>query len=355
MKSIAPLALIALSLVDCASDSEDRALRDLEVGHAEVDGLRIDVDDGLAAVRRLAPGEVALWAGAPVFGFTIVAPEAQAFTIALDNVMADATLSVAGVELAPMVDEGVRKRFAVDLPAGTTRLSVTTADAGNRGAWRFGLLSDVQTAIDEVGDVFAVLGGQDIRFVLGAGDLSQEGTAEELVRFQHEMTALPVPYYSTLGNHDAPPATPWHDLFGRGSFRFRFRGVQFTMLDSASATLDPLVRQWLDGWLAEAAGDVHVVAMHIPLLDPIGVRNGAFGSRHEAGAVLSRLAAGGVDLTLYGHIHSFYEFDNAGIPAFISGGGGALAEQLDGIGRHVMVIEIGADAGVVTTEIVRVD
>jgi 3',5'-cyclic-AMP phosphodiesterase len=348
-------ALFALSLLDCASEAGDRALRDLEVGHAEVDGMRIDVDEGLAAVRHLAPGELHLWAGAPLLDFTITTPAARIWTIAIDNVTSDAALVAHGLDVTPVADEGVRKRFAVDLPAGTTRLSLTTPDAGDRTSWRFGLLSDVQDAIDEVGDVFAVLGAQDIRFVLGAGDLSQRGTTEELSRFQQEMTALPVPYYSTLGNHDAPPATPWHDLFGRGNFRFRFRGVQFTMLDSASATLDPLVREWLDGWLAEAASDVHVVAMHIPLLDPIGVRNGAFGSRHEAGAILARLAAGRVDLTLYGHIHSFYAYDNAGIPAFISGGGGALAEQLDGIGRHVMVIEIGADTGVIATEIVRVD
>lgn len=354
MKAKLVLSFLALSLVDCASDAEDRALRDLEVGHAETAGFRVDVTEGLAAVRSFGAGELSLWASAPVFSFTISSPEPRRWTIAVDNAMADARLESEGAATV-IADNGPRKRFEVDLPAGESRLAITTPDAADRTVFRFGLLSDVQTAIDEVGDVFAALGAQDIRFVLGAGDLSQNGTSEELARFQNEMLALPVPYYSTLGNHDAPPATPWHDWFGRGSFRFRFRGVQFTMVDSASATLDPMVRGWLDGWLAEGRSDVHVVAMHVPLLDPIGVRNGAFGSRHEAAAVLGRLAAEGVDLTLYGHIHSFYEFDNAGIPAFISGGGGALPEKFDGVGRHVMVIELGADAGVVSTALVRVD
>ena len=64
--------------------------------------------------------------------------------------------------------------------------------------------------------------------------------------------------------------------------------------------------------------------MHIPPVDPIGVRNGSFANRNEAAKLLTRLARGGVDLTLYGHIHSYYAFENAGIPAHISGGGGAI-------------------------------
>jgi hypothetical protein len=62
-----------------------------------------------------------------------------------------------------------------------------------------------------------------------------------------------------------------------------------------------------------------------------------------------------VDLTLYGHIHSFYQYENANIPAFISGGGGADDEKLDSYGRHFMLIEIGADDGLLSTDVVFVD
>jgi Icc-related predicted phosphoesterase len=119
--------------------------------------------------------------------------------------------------------------------------------------------------------------------------------------------------------------------------------------------LDPLVDGWVDDWLAAARDDVHVVGMHIPPLDPVGVRNGAFASRSEASALLARFAEARVDLTLYGHIHSYYSFDNAGIPAFISGGGGALPERFDDIGRHFLLIDVDATRGVTGTRIVRVD
>ena len=71
--------------------------------------------------------------------------------------------------------------------------------------------------------------------------------------------------------------------------------------------------------------------------------------------LLERLAEGEVDLTLYGHIHSYYAWANAGIPAYISGGGGALPEKLDGIGRHFLVVEPDPPGGVASVALVRVD
>jgi Icc-related predicted phosphoesterase len=134
-----------------------------------------------------------------------------------------------------------------------------------------------------------------------------------------------------------------------------FRGVQFTMLDSGSATLAPTTYRRLTGWLAEGQSRVHVVGMHMPPLDPVGTRNGGFASRAEAARLLALLSRGEVDLTVYGHIHSYYSFSNAGIPAFISGGGGAIPERFDGIGRHFLVIDVAPEAATVTAQVVRID
>jgi 3',5'-cyclic AMP phosphodiesterase CpdA len=95
--------------------------------------------------------------------------------------------------------------------------------------------------------------------------------------------------------------------------------------------------------------------MHIPPLDPVGVRNGAFANRNEAAKLLARLAGGNVDLTLYGHIHSYYRFDNAGIDAHISGGGGAIPERFDDVGRHYLVVTVDASTGIGARELVRID
>ena len=249
------------------------------------------------------------------------------------------------------------KTLRIDLPVGESTLVLAPTDAQQAGPLRFAVLSDVQEAIDEVQDIYAKVNAEkDVRFVLGAGDLTQQGTVDQLGRFEKELRSLRLPYYTTLGNHElgrTPP--PFQDLYGRGNFSFEFRQVRFTLLDSASATIDPLVYDWLDEWLAAGRHQTHIVGMHIPPMDPVGVRNGGFASRGEAAKLLSRLAQGRVDLTLYGHIHSYYDFDNAGIPAHISGGGGAIPERFDGIGRHFLVVDVDAGAGIKNVRVVRVD
>jgi Icc protein len=95
--------------------------------------------------------------------------------------------------------------------------------------------------------------------------------------------------------------------------------------------------------------------MHVPPIDPVGVRNGSFASRNEGAKLLKRLADGGVDLTIYGHIHSYYSFENAGIPAYVSGGGGAIPERFDNMGRHFLVVAVEPQVGIQNVEVVRVD
>jgi Icc-related predicted phosphoesterase len=345
----------------CQRPAEDRAARDLEIGKAGDGTLAVRVVGGLAAVRELSPSRLVLWCSAPGLEIELEARETRRLTLELRNVMSSVVLSVLdpgdGLARALPSDLATIKRYELTIPAGTTRLRVGAPGADGEGAFRFALMSDVQEAIGRVQDLFSRMNEEpDLDFLLGAGDLTQQGTVEQLVRYQKELRELDIPYYTTLGNHElgtTPP--PYQDYLGRASFHFVHRGVRFSMLDSGSATLDPTVDGWLDVWLAAGRDHVHVVAMHIPPLDPVGVRNGAFGSRSEAAALLARLAQAHVDLTLYGHIHSYYAFDNAGIPAFISGGGGALPERFDDIGRHFVVIDVDARRGVVGSRIVRVD
>jgi hypothetical protein len=95
--------------------------------------------------------------------------------------------------------------------------------------------------------------------------------------------------------------------------------------------------------------------MHVPPIDPVGVRNGSFASRMEAHKLLQRFLQGRVDLTLYGHVHSFYDFSNADIPAVISGGGGAIPERFDDVGRHFVVFEINTRTGTFSKNLVAIE
>jgi hypothetical protein len=349
-----------LAAAGCVEVAEDRAQRDLQVGRAASNELKVEVEEGLACVRRIDGSQVDLWLGAPDVRIGVTRDTGLPFTLAADNVMPDATVTVNGAIVPVMVEQGPRptqKRWTLSLFERSSVVRIAPPDATSPTPFRFADLADVQEAIGRVQDIYARIDADPaIRFVLFSGDLTQRGSEGELDRFERELAGLRVPMYPTLGNHELGASwAPYHTRFGRGSYRFRFHDVQFTMLDDASATVAPVAYGWLDGWLRDAAGSVHVVAMHIPPLDPVGLRNGGFASRAEASRLLGMLAAGRVDLTIYGHVHSYYGFENGGAPAVISGGGGAVPERFDGIGRHFLSLDVDPVAQRITWSVVRVD
>ena len=356
------VAVASASLLGaCLRPGEDRARRDEQVGRATADGVRVDVALGHAAVRELATDRVRLWAAAPRLSVTLewqASPPAE-LVVEVQNCMQRAELVT---EDAPLLASerapGNVCSFRLGPPSGASaRLEIAPPDTAQPSPFRFAVMSDVQEAIDRVQDIYGVMNAQpDLDFLLGAGDLTERGTRDQLERFEAELGGLDIPYYTTLGNHELGEAPSlYQDYFGRGSQSFEYRGVRFTLLDSASASIDPIVFGWLDEWLEQGKDSGHVVAMHIPPLDPIGVRNGAFANRNEAAKLLARLAAAGVDLTLYGHVHSYYHFENAGMPAHISGGGGAIPERFDDIGRHFLVVDADPGTQAFDVSVVRVD
>jgi predicted phosphodiesterase len=356
-------ALAAPWALSCLDVAEGRARRDLEVGKAAAGEARVVVESGLAAVRRIAPGELALWASAPALSIRLTDAAGGTWNVTIENVLADAELFAEAngnpvpveVVAAPFPTE---RTFRLTVPAGAeVRLSLRPPDEALLEPWRFAVYADVQEDIDRVQDIYRRMNETaGVRFALISGDLTSQGSAEELERFQREMKTLAFPCFATLGNHELGTRDDlYHDWFGRGNYTFAFRGVQFTMLDSASATIDPLAYGFLEGWLAEGRERLHVATMHLAPIDPVGTRNGSFASRAEANKLLGMLADGHVDLTFYGHIHSFYAFENAGIPAYISGGGGAIPERLDGIGRHFVTVDVEPPGKVAQVAVVRVD
>lgn len=356
----------------CIHVAESRAQADLTVGQADTDAMRIAVKDGLACIRASSAELVDVRAQAPVFTIALKRKTAsRTLDVRIRNALPDATLSVVevggarpgaslGVIDEPRVADVTDRRFRVPIPDGTSselELRVGAPDQDDLRPYRFAVLADVQEAIPSVRDIYTRMNqDQDIRFVVFSGDLTRRGSQEELEEFEDRERELRVPLYATLGNHElGADEVYFQKMFGRGNFHFQFRGVAFTLLDSGSATIDPLAYDWLEGWLEGSKERVHVVAMHIPPLDPVGVRSGAFASRSEAAKLLSMLAKGKVDLSLYGHVHSYYAFSNAGVPAYISGGGGAIPERLDGIGRHYLVVDVDPKVGVRSVGLTRVD
>lgn len=371
-RAIALGAALGLALAaGCLRKGEERALSDLEVGVAAAEAVTVAVDDGLAHVRAVEAGaanRITLWGSAPAFTLALSAETGAAWELTVQNCMPDAALTAldgALVDITPLAGtpRPTVRRWQVTLRGAPgvaeARLRVAPPDADTLApgeSWRFAVMGDIQRALDRVDDIFARI-DQDpgIRFVASTGDIVQSGENDEYALWERQLEALDVPYFSTIGNHELFASFErWRARFGRFNVHFRFKGAAFSLIDSGNASVDPLVQDWLDEWLEAADDDVHFFFTHYPLIDPIGVRAGSFRSSQEAHKLLDRLAEERVDVTFYGHIHSYYAFANAGIPAYISGGGGAIPERWDGVGRHFLTVDVTAD-GVRSVGLVRVD
>ena len=87
---------LALGLTSsCLRPTEDRAERDLTVGQAELGALRVQVTDGLAAVRSLTEGELVLWGSAPSFELVLQSSRRQRLELEVQNCLPEAELASA--------------------------------------------------------------------------------------------------------------------------------------------------------------------------------------------------------------------------------------------------------------------
>ena len=339
----------------CVDVGQDRADFDEGIGVAEMAAAKVVVTDGLARVLQLDAAGLVLWAQAPTLeiALEVIDPNGAPTALEVQNCVPDAQLTITGPDgltRTPEASPGDRptvRRWVIETSSpGAYVWRVASPRADARSAFRFVAFADVQRRLDGIQDLFGPMAREEnVRFGLVSGDLTSRGTLPDLRQFQREMGTLPFPLYATLGNHDL--GTDEHHfqrVFGRCSFSFEYGGVRFSLLDSASAGLAPKVSERLEDWLEAGRDGLHLVMMHIPPLDPVGRRNGGFASRLEASRLLSSLAQARVDLTIYGHVHSLYTFENAGIDAIISGGGGAIPQRLDGIGRHYLLVDADPQA-----------
>lgn len=347
MKTFALLVVCAA----CTRPSEDRAYSELDVGSAKIADAQVTVEGGLAVVRELTDHKLELWANAPDIRVELVLGDTAGgdWTIVARNTLSDAVLRElignGSAQTSRTGDDGPTvATFTLPLAAGTHTLRIGPLDADTPGPFQVAAMADIQKALPDVDDVFESIGAlPEPRFVVGMGDITERAEDDEYETFDRQLAYLRIPFYTTLGNHELwESADKFFTRYGRASFQFEFKGVMFTFADSGDAAIDPLVDEQLVDWLRKARSQTSVFLTHMPPIDPVGVRYGSFRSTRDGQRLLGELVDGQVDLTLYGHIHTFVEYDNAGIPAFISGGGGAEPMKGDGIDRHFLVVHFDA-------------
>ncbi|HEY0705392.1 MAG TPA: metallophosphoesterase, partial [Polyangia bacterium] len=190
-----PVTLLLFALLPaCLSSSAERAERDKSIGRATAPDIEVAVDEGLAAVRAITSNNIELWSQAPAIALALTSTDAAttSVTLTLRNIMPGSVLAATDPAGAP-VNVGATAwlrptaaRWQIPLVAGQRlRLWVAPPDAGTREPYRFAVLSDVQEALSRVGDIYRRMNlDPSLRFVFNAGDLTADGTADELLEFQ---------------------------------------------------------------------------------------------------------------------------------------------------------------------------
>jgi 3',5'-cyclic-AMP phosphodiesterase len=358
------LATLLLSACESSRAAEERAERDLLLGLAENERFRFIAEDGAVHVRELTENSVTARTSAAELRIRIErkAPELESLTLRLWNLPPTFRLraerGVLGPDDVPVSGTPdpsltLGASWTVRFPPGTESVEL---EAARRAPTDFTFLAfgDIQGGIDRFEDVIAKVNAEpEADFILMLGDLTSTSRQNEFERVEAAYAQIRFPIYATPGNHDVFTAEAYQERFGRASFSIMHKGVRFTSVDSASAALAPSTWQRLGSWLEAGRSDPHVIFSHIPATEPTGLRSGQWNSRREARHFIAASAEAGVDLLLFGHIHSFDGYALNGIPAFISGGCGAIEEQLDGIDRHFLRIHVRD--GRPEVEVVRVD
>jgi len=353
-----------LLLAGCLNPGDERAARDADVGQAEDSGLRVAIVGNQGQVRSFADGRLSAWSQSPILEIELEAVDAPTnpYAFRVENCLPETEVrlhrNAQQLSLQRTDSGGTTCEFSLDdvLAEDAFRLRLVPPDAEEAAPFVFAVLGDIQTALPTAHEIFAEINRDpSIRFVMSTGDLVQNAEVAEYDLLLVQLAGLDVPLYSTIGNHELQEEdTRWTERFGPMSVHFAFRGVYFSFVDSGNASIAPTNYDRLAGWLDAAAENVHIFGTHYPPRDPVGTRNAGFRSRAEAAKLVSRLIQGRVDATFYGHIHSYYAYHNGGIPAYISGGGGAIPERGNGVGRHFLRVAVHPSEGVQSVRLVPI-
>lgn len=149
-------------------------------------------------------------------------------------------------------------------------------------------------------------------FLLAAGDLANDGTANQLGAVKELFAGLKLPVYPVPGNHDFTDKVErkaYDDLYpNRLNYAFDHGGWQFVALDTTegtkyqNTTISADTLKWLDDQLPKLDKKRPLVAFtHFPLGDGVKMRP------KNADAVLKRLMPYNLRAAYGGHFHGFTE------------------------------------------------
>jgi 3',5'-cyclic AMP phosphodiesterase CpdA len=192
-----------------------------------------------------------------------------------------------------------------------------------RGDFRFVVVNDTHYMSDEcvpwLERAISLMAKERPAFILHLGDLVERGHRDHLQIVKDLFAAVPMPWYSVIGNHDhLMPAdrTNYEELFPeRINYAFEHQGWRFIGLDTCEggasrSTISDATFQWLEAHLARVdRKQPLVVFTHFPLAAGVRYRPS------NADCLLDLFLPYNLQTVFCGHLHAATEnaFDNAPI------------------------------------------
>ncbi|MDR3173980.1 MAG: metallophosphoesterase [Treponema sp.] len=150
-------------------------------------------------------------------------------------------------------------------------------------------------------------GGENIRFAVITGDITQNGRRQDLEKFleiAESLRSLAVPLYPVIGNHDIYSGnwSQWRELIGSSAYYVESPDTTLIMLDSANANFGRDQLDWLEDRLRGAKKNTFVFTHANLFTESMGDVEMLTDTRERA-RLLSMLR-GRCAAVFAGHVHS---------------------------------------------------
>lgn len=215
--------------------------------------------------------------------------------------------------------------------------------------FRFVVMSDLHSGYNIFVPEFEEILRYDPDFIIVNGDFTNLGYPSEYMVASAFTETLPVPVFSSIGNHDVwnGGSTSYNKYFGPFNYSFVYQNAKFIFLDTSSGIIGENQFDWLIGELENNTSSFLFVISHMPPIDTV---TGVFDtsstlhpeslhtihSKSESDYLLRLMAQYPVDAFISGHTHIFGETDIAGTTYITSGVLGGTMKP----GNNVCYLEV---------------
>ncbi|MGC1454475.1 MAG: metallophosphoesterase [Nitrospirota bacterium] len=242
-----------------------------------------------------------------------------------------------------------------------------------QGKFTFVVFGDNRSGDDIYRKIVSLAMERKPDFIINTGDMiAKPGNKNDWANFWALSKPITVPYFLTVGNHDANPKIPFSektfkaqvDLPGNELYYSFVAGNSlFIVLDSYMDDQEKRITgeqfKWLETVLANSAQKHKFVFLHHPLYTDLGKGHHAHDSLdrypESRDRIESLFAKFKVDAVFAGHEHYYQRRMVDGIVHIITGGGGAPVYDKEENGGFYHFVHVTVDGDKVSGEVIDIN